>query len=452
MKKNFPAPARNPPRFALDAAVLLIQDREALSRVARPLLRLSTLRRTSLCLREAGAAKVLICVPDAQCLREASLQKASEGVAEIVVGSAGVFHALESIGMPYKNKVLLMDADTVVVPNVLKAIVETPASSEIVVFGQPISVARLPLWKALRFFQEGSTPGELIASLREIKGVPVGKHTPASFARLDAENGSQRAVHILFEAARRSTDSFLGGINRSLSFPMTRFFISMRLTPNAVTFLALITSILGGWAFIKGDYFGFLLGAALVFLSSLLDASDGEMARLTYRESAFGCWLDSACDYLSYFFVFGGIFWGAARSDQLPGLWSVVSILSGLVISIGIFVWYRYRLSRRSGQPHRMNAELVSAMEKRAGDPLVRLAQVLAKLPTRGDLAYIILAFALVGQWKAFLIFISVSVHMVWTLAFYIGWKAKELGLWAGKPEPPPSPDKASLATPLLPP
>lgn len=230
--------------------------------------------------------------------------------------------------------------------------------------------------------------------------------------------------------ARCETDSRLKSLQRALSLPFTRIFIFLGISPNAISLLALAFSIAGAWAFTEGIYAGFLAGGVFTFFASMLDCCDGQVARVTGRETNFGCWLDSFGDYLSYLVIFGGIFLGAARSGQLPGLWAVVSIFSGCLISIGVFVHYRYRLAKLDGQPDRMDVHFFNAMKQMAGDPLIRLAHALSKLPARSDLSFLILGFVLFGQIKAFLIFISVAVHLVWILTLYVGRKAEKNGFF----------------------
>jgi len=104
--------------------------------------------------------------------------------------------------------------------------------------------------------------------------------------------------------------------------------------------------------------------------------------------------------------------------------------VSGLTLSIGVFIFYRIRLSKKDGRPDQLDAHLQNAMRRMANDPGIRLAQMLAKLPTRGDLTYILLGFALLGQMHLFLVFISYAVQVVWILAIYVGWRAEQRGLF----------------------
>src|SRR5690606_20551678 len=77
-----------------------------------------------------------------------------------------------------------------------------------------------------------------------------------------------------------------------------------RITPNQVT----ITSTLGhgliAWAIIAGRL---ELAAAGLFLFGLMDAFDGELARLQNRQSHLGIVLDSLADRLKETLIYAGI-------------------------------------------------------------------------------------------------------------------------------------------------
>lgn len=79
------------------------------------------------------------------------------------------------------------------------------------------------------------------------------------------------------------------------------------LTPNQLTFIGLVISLLGAYFFAQG----FQRNAALILLfGSLIDALDGTLARLTGKTSRFGAFLDSTFDRLSDAAVLFGIGYG----------------------------------------------------------------------------------------------------------------------------------------------
>jgi hypothetical protein len=87
-------------------------------------------------------------------------------------------------------------------------------------------------------------------------------------------------------------------MNRKVSIPISRQLIKYPITPNMVSLFTLGVSVLAGALFALGDRANMLEGAMLSVFASILDGRDGEVARLTFQESAFGCWRETVCDYL----------------------------------------------------------------------------------------------------------------------------------------------------------
>ncbi len=86
--------------------------------------------------------------------------------------------------------------------------------------------------------------------------------------------------------------------------------------PNAVTIAGLATAVVSGILLSQGHL---ELGACLLLLGGLLDAVDGELARLLGRETPFGSFLDSISDHCGDFAVYLGLLWlfqnGGTRTE-----------------------------------------------------------------------------------------------------------------------------------------
>ena len=75
-------------------------------------------------------------------------------------------------------------------------------------------------------------------------------------------------------------------------------------------------------------------------------ADDGEVARLKLQESAFGCWLETVCDYLFYLFLFVGMTIGLWRSSGARMYLVCGSLLLfGAIASFVATGWQRHRLA-----------------------------------------------------------------------------------------------------------
>ncbi|MFE2298325.1 CDP-alcohol phosphatidyltransferase family protein [Streptomyces sp. NPDC059445] len=74
------------------------------------------------------------------------------------------------------------------------------------------------------------------------------------------------------------------------------------ITPNGVTWAALVIGMGSAALFLKGDRDSLLLGALLYHVSFILDCIDGKLARLKGNGSVFGGWLDYVFDRIRVLF------------------------------------------------------------------------------------------------------------------------------------------------------
>lgn len=105
--------------------------------------------------------------------------------------------------------------------------------------------------------------------------------------------------------------------NRPLADIMVRFLAKHTpVTPNQVTFAAIVVGVIGGVLFTPGVNPWLFAGALVFQLSQILDCVDGQLARLTGKSSDFGRLLDGAGDYIVAFAIWGGAIYG--MQQQLP--------------------------------------------------------------------------------------------------------------------------------------
>ncbi len=200
--------------------------------------------------------------------------------------------------------------------------------------------------------------------------------------------------------------------NRILSRRFTRIFLSLGLSPNAVTMLATLVGLTGAAGFAMGTYAAGIAGAVLFQLAAVIDCSDGEIARLTFTESSFGAWLDIAMDNVVHMAIFGGIAWGSyAAGSGFPYDWAPL-VLGGAAI-LG----------------NALSFALVGKAQKiRAANGWNNLAQaarsefILRNVASR-DFSVIVLLFALLGKldwflWLAAIGSLVFATIMLWVVRF----------------------------------
>jgi phosphatidylglycerophosphate synthase len=92
-----------------------------------------------------------------------------------------------------------------------------------------------------------------------------------------------------------------------LAVPLTRGSARLGMSPDTVSWLSLLYALPIGFAFGTGERWGLFVGAALWYMSFLLDCVDGKLARATEQTSERGRLLDSFGD-------------GARRASSVLGM------------------------------------------------------------------------------------------------------------------------------------
>lgn len=191
------------------------------------------------------------------------------------------------------------------------------------------------------------------AAARTSHGPPVPHVFAQPFAfppmRVATLRDAVRANGALLRACRKPTDGWTSRyLNRNVSLTITRLLIHLRLRPNHITLAIVAIGVASGAIAARGTHDGFVFGAALLQVQSTLDGCDGEVARMTHRQSRLGEWLDTIGDDLSNYAFFTGACFGMHRATgAVAWLWvgAVIVGCGGLASAIE----YRYLARVGSG-------------------------------------------------------------------------------------------------------
>lgn len=126
--------------------------------------------------------------------------------------------------------------------------------------------------------------------------------------RVTGDASAETARRALLASLRKPVDGFVSRhFNRYISGAITPLLARTGLPPNLFTVLFLVVGLLAAWMAASGGSPWELVAAGLLFQAqSILDGCDGELARLTYRFSRIGQWLDTVSDGITnYAFCFG---------------------------------------------------------------------------------------------------------------------------------------------------
>jgi phosphatidylglycerophosphate synthase len=143
------------------------------------------------------------------------------------------------------------------------------------------------------------------------------------------------AEKFLAESIRLKTSGPIAKyINKKISLPMSLILSRLWVSPNAITAFNIVIGIFSGVFVADGHRYAVILfGAVLFQIASIVDGCDGEVAKLTFRCSKFGQYIDSVSDTLSL---------GSFMTGLIAGYWrhthSHVAFMAGAVMIFSTFM------------------------------------------------------------------------------------------------------------------
>ncbi len=128
---------------------------------------------------------------------------------------------------------------------------------------------------------------------------------------VDDKNAFQKAEKTLLDSLQgKSADGPVSRwLNRPVSIRLSKGLVNFNITPNQISFFSFILSIIAAGLFAVGDYLYLALGGIVAQFASIIDGSDGEVARLKYLSSDYGGWFDAVLDRYADAFLLFGLTW-----------------------------------------------------------------------------------------------------------------------------------------------
>jgi len=197
---------------------------------------------------------------------------------------------------------LLLPASSLVHTHTLEGLLADPASRPVVLAGStdaaaPVAVTPAPpppaLWPELA---AGRPVGPALAGW--LAGAdPLSRPATGPWVDARGAGGRARAEAALEATLSIPADSGMDRyLHRRCSRWITRGLVQTDLTPNQVSLASLAIGLAAIWCFWGATPASALAGVVLYALACIVDHSDGELARLTFQESAFGANLDWTID------------------------------------------------------------------------------------------------------------------------------------------------------------
>ncbi|MER3524734.1 MAG: hypothetical protein C4326_11935 [Ignavibacteria bacterium] len=119
---------------------------------------------------------------------------------------------------------------------------------------------------------------------------------------------------------------------RPLAFIIVKIISRLPITPNQMTYAALVAGLLSAMQFAQGTAKGFLWGAIWYGVANVLDCGDGMLARLQRSGTPLGRLVDGVVDWVSSIAIFYGLGVGMSAFFGSPLYWLLAigaGVLSG---------------------------------------------------------------------------------------------------------------------------
>lgn len=224
-------------------------------------------------------------------------------------------------------------------------------------------------------------------------------------------------------------------LNRPASTRLTRLLAPTSVTPDLVSMVVLALA-LGAAAFTaQGTSTGFLLGLFLNQAASMVDGTDGELARLKFLETRRGAWLDTSIDLFGNHLLIVALGLGLSRQAGLAPALRSGYLLEGILTTIGsaLCVWLIARHTRRtSGEAHFNNFNAPMVQGAAAGGFLRRAFAAALPLFRRDFYALFFLVLAVAGKpaWVLHLLAAGVLAHF--PAIIWVWWKHQPVAALVG--------------------
>ena len=166
----------------------------------------------------------------------------------------------------------------------------------------------------------------------------------------------------LLRSLGREGDSVLvRTVDRRLSQALTKRLMHTSVTPNQITLGSAAVGLMGAFFLAQPSQVWQILGSLLFLLSTIMDGCDGEIARLTFQESAFGAKLDLIMDNIVHLVLFPSIALGLYRREY-ETLYFVLGglTLGGILASIAVYLPYLLRQQKMHSTLARFHEHLAS--------------------------------------------------------------------------------------------
>ncbi len=206
-------------------------------------------------------------------------------------------------------------------------------------------------------------------------------------------------------------------INKRISLPISLVLTHLHVRPNAITVFNMLLGLASGIGTGGMTDMSLLAGAALFQAASVIDGCDGEVAKLTFRTSKFGQYIDTLADNSALFSFMIGL---VIHQYRVYGAASAIGwgapLFIGLGVLLGLMVHYLARHSD-SASLVAFERQFIDRMRPDGHPLLVWFAQH-AKYLIKKD--FFSLFFLLLAIFKVLPLALGLATLAVWIGVFVI--------------------------------
>ncbi len=239
-----------------------------------------------------------------------------------------------------------------------------------------------------------------------------------AYRRLEAPLTGEETVTWLMAAGPKAQDGFMARhFDRHISLAASRLLLETGVTPNMMTVFSTLLGLIGAAFFLGSSRAAYVPGALLVWLHSVLDGCDGELARVRFQESAFGSDLDFWGDNLVHLALFTALGYGFWRTGNGIHTLALAAVADLGVLASATTAW-RHRLKRRAAVP--VPVPEAGVTEEASGDGLDSRLSRLENALAQRDFIYLLVLLALVDCVYEFLWAAAIGGLLYFSIMLYL--------------------------------
>ncbi len=180
---------------------------------------------------------------------------------------------------------------------------------------------------------------ELLATANTVHAFDVSPYLWLPLNDFSADDIHRAETQLLRRLGRDGDSPVVRLVARRLSRAVTHRLVHTRVRPNHITLVSGTIGICGALCLAQPSVNWQVIGSLLFLLSTVIDGCDGELARLTFQESAFGAKLDVTMDNVVHGVLFPAIALGLYRQQQHTiYLFLGALALGGVFLSMWVFL------------------------------------------------------------------------------------------------------------------